>query len=102
MPPRCFHGKAEKSVEADVRAIRSCDDFFDRCSDDFPAENLQTYFVALLKSYSRSTVKLDRCGLQFIFRYRLKWLLDKFLSTKMYAVHAEIERMLVAVDGHLH
>jgi integrase len=67
-----LQGKAEKTVEAYARAIRRSADFFDRCPDDLTAEDLQTYFAALLKSHSWSTVKLDRCGLQFFYRYVLK------------------------------
>jgi integrase len=67
-----LQGKAEKSVEAYARAIRRSADFFDCCPDDLTAEDLQTYFAALLKSHSWSTVKLDRCGLQFFYRYVLK------------------------------
>jgi integrase/recombinase XerD len=67
-----LQGKAEKTVEAYARAIRRSADFFDRCPDDLTAEDLQTYFAALLKSHSWSTVKLDRCGLQFFHRYVLK------------------------------
>ena len=67
-----LQGKAEKTVEAYARAIRRSADFFDRCPDDLSAEDLQTYFAALLKSHSWSTVKLDRCSLQFFYRYVLK------------------------------
>jgi integrase/recombinase XerD len=67
-----LQGKAKKTVEAYGRAIRRSADFFDRCPDDLTAEDLQTYFAALLKSHSWSTVKLDRCGLQFFYRYVLK------------------------------
>ncbi len=67
-----LQGKAEKTVDAYARAIRRSAEFFDRCPDDLTAEDLQTYFAALLKSHSWSTVKLDRCGLQFFYRYVLK------------------------------
>ena len=67
-----FQGKAEKTVEAYARANRRSADFFDRCPDDQTAEEIQTYCAALLKSHSWSTVKLDRCGLQFFYRYVLK------------------------------
>ena len=67
-----LQGKAEKTVEAYARAVRRSADFFERCPDDLTAEELQTYFAALLKSHSWSTVKLDRCGLQFFYRYVLK------------------------------
>ena len=67
-----LQGKAEKTVDAYARAIRRSAEFFDRCPDDLTAEDLQIYFAALLKSHSWSTVKLDRCGLQFFYRYVLK------------------------------
>ena len=67
-----LQGKAEKTIEAYARAVRRSADFFERCPDDLSAEELQTYFAALLKSHSWSTVKLDRCGLQFFYRYVLK------------------------------
>ena len=67
-----LQGKAEKTIDAYARAVRRSADFFKRCPDDLTAEELQTYFSALLKSHSWSTVKLDRCGLQFFYRYVLK------------------------------
>jgi hypothetical protein len=67
-----LQGKAEKTIEAYARAVRRSADFFKRCPDDLTAEEFQTYFAALLKSHSWSTVKLDRCGLPFFYRYVLK------------------------------
>jgi integrase/recombinase XerD len=67
-----LQGKAEKTVEAYARAVRRSDDFFERCPDDLTAEEFQTYFSAILKSHSWSTVKLDCWGLQFFYRYVLK------------------------------
>jgi site-specific recombinase XerD len=67
-----LQGKAEKTVEAYARAVRRSADFFRRCPDDLTAEELQTYYAALLKSHSCSRVKLDRCGLPFFYRYVLK------------------------------
>jgi len=67
-----LQGKAEKTVEAYARAVRRSADFFERCLDNLTAEELQTYFAALLKSHSWSRVKLDRCGLPFFYRYVLK------------------------------
>lgn len=63
-----LQGKAEKTREAYARGLRRSADFFKRCPDDLTAEELQTYFSALLKSHSWSRVKLDRCGLQFFYR----------------------------------
>jgi len=67
-----LQGKAEKTIEAYARAVRRSADFFERCPDELTAEDLQTYFAALLKSHSWFTVKLDRCGLQFLYRDVLK------------------------------
>lgn len=67
-----LQGKAEKTIEAYARAIRRSAEFFDRCPDDLTADELQTYFADRLKTHSWSAVKLDRCGLQFFYRYVLK------------------------------
>ncbi len=63
-----LQGKAKKTVEAYARAVRRSADFFERCPDDLTAEELQTYFAALMKSHSWSRVKLDRYGLPFFYR----------------------------------
>ena len=62
-----LQGKAEKTIDAYARAIRRTAEFFDRCPDDLTADELKTYFASLLESHSWSTVKLDRCGLQFFY-----------------------------------
>jgi integrase/recombinase XerD len=67
-----LQGKAEKTIEGYSRAVRRSAEFFDRCPDDLSADELQTYFAALLESHSWSAVKIDRCGLQFFYRYVLK------------------------------
>lgn len=67
-----LQGKAEKTIEGYSRAVRRSAEFFDRCPDDLTADELQTYFAALLESHSWSAVKIDRCGLQFFYRYVLK------------------------------
>ena len=66
-----LQGKAEKTIEAYSRAIRRTAQFFDRCPDDLTAEDLRTYFAALLETHSWSTIKLDRCGLQFFYTHVL-------------------------------
>ncbi|MEI6150031.1 MAG: site-specific integrase [bacterium] len=67
-----LQGKAEATVDAYSRAIRRTAEFFDRCPDDLTAEDLKAYFAALLETHSWSTVKLDRCGLQFFYHHVLK------------------------------
>lgn len=66
-----LQGKAEATKDAYCRAVRRTCEYFDRCPDDLSAEELRTYFADLLKTHSWSTIKLDRCGLQFFYRHVL-------------------------------
>lgn len=67
-----LQGMSGKTLDAYSRAIRRSAEFFDRCPDDLTAEDLRTYFAKLLETHSWSTLKLDRCGLQFFYRHVLK------------------------------
>ena len=64
-----LQGKAKATIDAYSRAIRRSADYFDRCPDDLTAEELKEYFAQLLETHSWSTIKLDRCGLQFFYRH---------------------------------
>ncbi len=68
-------GKAERTIDAYARAVRRITEFFDRCPDKLTEDHLKTYFDALVKSHSWSTVKVDRNGLQFFYKQVLnkKW-----------------------------
>jgi integrase len=66
-----LQGKAKATKDAYARAVRRTADYFDRCPDDLSAEDLRKYFADLLETHSWSTIKLDRCGLQFFYRYVL-------------------------------
>ncbi|MES9902699.1 MAG: site-specific integrase [Sedimenticola sp.] len=66
-----LQGMAKSTVDAYSRAVRRTADFFDRCPDDLTAEELKTYFASLLETHSWSTIKLDRCGLQFFYYHVL-------------------------------
>ena len=66
-----LQGKAKATKDANSRAVRRTAAYFDRCPDDLSAEELRTYFADLLKTHSWSTIKLDRCGLQFFYRHVL-------------------------------
>ena len=66
-----LQGKAKATIEAYSRAIRRVAEYFDRCPDDLTAEELKEYFAQLLETHSWSTIKLDRCGLQFFYRHVL-------------------------------
>ena len=66
-----LQGKAKATKDAYSRAVRRTAAHFDRCPDDLSAEELRAYFADLLETHSWSTIKLDRCGLQFFYRHVL-------------------------------
>jgi len=66
-----LQGKAKATEDAYCRAVRRAADYFERCPDDLTAEELREYFADLLETHSWSTIKLDRCGLQFFYRHVL-------------------------------
>ena len=67
-----LQGKSQKTIDAYSRAIRRIRDCFDCCPDQLSPEQLEAYFSELVDSHSWSTVKVDRNGLQFFWRYVLK------------------------------
>jgi integrase/recombinase XerD len=67
-----LQGKAKATKEAYSRAVRRSAEYFERCPDDLSAEELREYFASLLETHSWSTIKLDRCGLQFFYRHVLE------------------------------
>jgi integrase len=66
-----LQGVAAATFSAYSRAVRRTAKYFDRCPDDLTAEELKDYFASLLDTHSWSTVKLDRCGLQFFYYHVL-------------------------------
>lgn len=64
-------GKAEKTIEGYARAVRRITEFFDLCPDCLNEQHIKNYFDSLIKTHSWSTVKIDRNGLQFFFKYVL-------------------------------
>jgi site-specific recombinase XerD len=72
-----LQGKSKKTIDSYSRAIRRVAAYFDRCPHDLTVDELKLYFSDLVDTHSWSTVKLDRCGLQFFFKYVLdvqwKW-----------------------------
>jgi site-specific recombinase XerD len=67
-----LQGKSQKTIDAYSRAVRRVNDHFDCCPDQLTPDQLETYFAQLVDSHSWSTVKVDRLGLQFYWRYVLK------------------------------
>ncbi len=70
-----LQGKRPATIDAYSRAVRRITTYFDRGPDTLTTSDLKQYFHALIKTHSWSTVKLDRNGLQFFYRYTLdkKW-----------------------------
>lgn len=70
-----LQGKRPATIDAYSRAVRRITDYFKRSPDTLTTQDLKQYFNALIKTHSWSTVKLDRNGLQFFYRYTLdkKW-----------------------------
>ena len=67
-----LQGKAQKTIDAYSRSVRRVSEHFDCCPDKLTPEQLETYFGELVDTHSWSTVKIDRNGLQFFWRYVLK------------------------------
>jgi len=66
-----LQGKSDSTVDAYSRAVRRVGSHFDCCPDRLTKEQLEDYFLQLVKSHSWSTVKLDRLGLQFFWKHVL-------------------------------
>jgi integrase len=65
-------GKAETTIDVYARAVRRITAFFDCPPDVLTQEHFEAYFEALVQTHSWSTVKVDRNGLQFFYKYILK------------------------------
>jgi integrase/recombinase XerD len=64
-------GKATTTIDVYSRAVRRITTFFDQCPDRLTQEHFKTYFDSLVQSHSWSTVRVDRNGLQFFYKYVL-------------------------------
>jgi len=67
-----LQGKSKKTIDAYSRAIRRVREYFGCCPDQLTQEQFEMYFADLVASHSWSTVKIDRNGLQFFWKYVLK------------------------------
>ena len=67
-----LQGKSKKTIDAYSRAIRRIRDYFGCCPDKLIPDQLEIYFGELVDTHSWSTVKIDRLGLQFYWKYVLK------------------------------
>jgi integrase len=99
-----LQGMSDKTIDAYSRAVRRISAWFDCCPDRLEPEQLAGYFSELVESHSWSTVKLDRCGLQFFYKHVLErdwqWVkmirAPKIRSLPDILSVAEIERLIGA------
>jgi len=66
-----LQGKRPATIDAYARAVRRITEYFDCPPDELSLAQLKTYFVELIGTHSWSTVKLDRNGLQFFYKFTL-------------------------------
>lgn len=66
-----LQGKRPSTIDAYSRAVRRITQYFDQAPDTLTTANLKQYFNSLIQTHSWSTIKLDRNGLQFFYRYTL-------------------------------
>ena len=66
-----LQGKRPSTIDAYSRAVRRITAYFDRVPDSLTTADLKLYFNSLIQTHSWSTIKLDRNGLQFFYRYTL-------------------------------
>lgn len=66
-----LQGKRPSTIDAYARAVRRITQYFDQAPDTLSTADLKQYFNRLIQTHSWSTVKLDRNGLQFFYRYTL-------------------------------
>lgn len=65
-------GLSDSTIDVYARAVRRLAEYYDCCPDQLSVAQLELYFAALVESHSWSTVKVDRNGLHFFWRYVLK------------------------------
>ncbi|MEZ8046389.1 site-specific integrase, partial [Vibrio sp. 1F253] len=64
-----LQGKRPATIDAYSRAVRRITAHFDRVPDTLTTADLKQFFASLIQTHSWSTIKLDRNGLQFFYRY---------------------------------
>jgi site-specific recombinase XerD len=65
-------GLSEVTRDSYARAVRRLEGWVDVPLDQVAVSQLKDYFSALIESHSWSTVKVDRCGLQFFYAHVLE------------------------------
>ena len=67
-----LHGYSASTIDVYSRAVRRLATYYDCVPDHLSVEQLEVYFAALVDSHSWATVRVDRNGLQFFWKYVLK------------------------------
>ncbi len=67
-----LRGMSDATIDSYARAVRRVATHFDCSPERLSTEQLEGYFAELVESHSWSTVKIDRNGLQFFWKYVLK------------------------------
>ncbi len=65
-------GMSDSTIDVYSRALRRISLYLDCCPDKLTVDQLKEYFDTLLQTHSWSTVRSDRCGLQFFYRHVLE------------------------------
>lgn len=99
-----LHGYSTSTIDVYSRAVRRLSDHYDCVPDQLSVEQLEVYFAALVDSHSWATVRVDRNGLQFFWKYVLKqdwqWLeiikVPKIQSLPDILTPKEVERLIGA------
>jgi len=97
-------GKSDSTIDVYARAVRRVAEYCDCCPDKLTVDQLKEHFTHLVQSHSWSTVKADRCGLQFFYHHVLDRQWDWVDIVKPPVVkklpdilsHDEISRMIAA------
>ena len=66
-----LQGKSKTTIDVYSRAVRRVTEYFDRCPDRLTVNDLKDHFGNLVQTHSWSTVRVDRCGLQFFYKHVL-------------------------------
>jgi len=67
-----LRGYSASTIDVYARAVRRLTDYFDCVPDQLSVEQLEIYFAELVDARSWGTVRVDRNGLQFFWKFILK------------------------------
>jgi len=67
-----LRGMSDATIDSYSRAVRRVATHFDCSPEKLTTEQLEVYFAKLVESHSWSTIKIERSGLQFFWKYVLK------------------------------